>query len=686
MADEPSLHPFPGLRHFEAHEEYLFFGREGQSEEILRRLREHRFVAVVGASGSGKSSLIRAGLLPYLYGGFLADTGSHWRIAVLRPGGDPIKSLAGALNQPPVLGGPAETPEAAAQSAMLLEVSLRRSGLGLIEAIRLARLPDHEHVLIVVDQFEELFRFAGAAGVPRQDDDAAAFVKLLLEASGQRELPIYVVLTMRSDFIGDCSRYRGLPEAVTTGLYLIPRMTRDQLRAAIAEPVRVGGGTIAPRLVNRLLNDIGDNPDELPILQHALMRTWDYWQAHGGDHRPIDLDDYLEIGAMAEALSRHADEAYRDLPGDRHRIIARQIFQALSEKGPDNREARRPTTVGTLAEVAGAQIADVIRVVEEFRKPGRSFLVPAQGVALDATSIIDISHESLIRGWRRLRQWVDEEAESARIYRRLAETAGLHAQGTAGLWRDPDLEHALAWRDKEHPTPAWGNRHRPGYELAMTFLDRSRAARDSERRQREIHRWRVQTASVAAISVLAVVAATALWQRHSAGVERDRAQQALAMTTQIANSLVLDLGQDSRVKALPDAVSIRLIERAIQGYDDAIRLNPNSADAYNGRGLTWHDKGNNDRAIADFDRAIALDPKNASAYNNRAQAYRDKGDDERATEDYNRAIALDPKLATADTRHAVTGRDKGDMAIHRRENDSLTTSRENDAPHRPDPR
>ena len=141
-------------------------------------------------------------------------------------------------------------------------------------------------MLIVVDQFEELFRFADAARQPDRDDDAAAFVKLLLEASQQRELPIYVVLTMRSDYIGDCARFRGLPEAVTNALYLIPRMSREQRRAAIVEPVRVGGGTIAPRLVVRLLNDVGDDPDQLPILQHALMRCWDYWLAHGGASPP----------------------------------------------------------------------------------------------------------------------------------------------------------------------------------------------------------------------------------------------------------------------------------------------------------------------------------------------------------------------------------------------------------------
>ena len=415
------MQPFPGLRPFEANEQDLFFGREGQSEEILNRLHEHRFVAVVGASGSGKSSLIRAGLLPYLHGGFLADAGSHWRIAIFRPGGDPIKNLALALNDPEVLGSPPPTPQqladgktpadAAAQNAVLLEVSLRRSGLGLIEAIKLARLPADQQILIVADQFEELFRFADVAGRPGREEDAAAFVKLLLEAGQQRDLPIYVVLTMRSDYIGDCARYRGLPEAVTDGLYLIPRMTREQRRAAIVEPVRVGGGTITSRLVVRLLNDVGDDPDQLPILQHAMMRTWNYWEAHGGGQRPIDIDDYVAIGAMGDALSLHADEAYEGLPSDHYRTVAKRVFQALSEKGADNREARRPTTVGKLAQVAEVPIEDVIRVVEDYRAPGRSFLMPAQGTPLTAETVVDISHESLIRGWRRMGRWVEEEAE-----------------------------------------------------------------------------------------------------------------------------------------------------------------------------------------------------------------------------------------------------------------------------------
>ena len=200
----------------------------------------------------------------------------------------------------------------------------------------------HEKLLVVVDQFEELFRFKEARKETDSEDDALGFVKLLIEASAQLEVPIYVVLTMRSDFLGDCSQFAGLPEAINKGQYLIPRMSRDERRAAITGPVAVGGGEMTVPLINRLLNDVGDNPDQLPILQHALMRTWDYSVAHRRNGEAIGLEHYEAIGSMAEALSRHADEAFNELPDERSRLIAEKVFKALTEQSAANREIRRP--------------------------------------------------------------------------------------------------------------------------------------------------------------------------------------------------------------------------------------------------------------------------------------------------------------------------------------------------------
>jgi hypothetical protein len=525
--DERTGNPFPGLRPFDTKESYLFFGREGQSEELLKRLRQSRLLALVGTSGSGKSSLVRAGLVPYLHGGWLPNAGSQWRVAIFRPGENPIRNLAEALYD--VIGRASSSEEEAARDLSLLEVRLRRSGLGLIEVVRLARLPEEQNLLVVIDQFEEIFRFVGASGQPGDD---AAFVKLILEATRKTEEPIYVALTMRSDFIGDCSQFRDLPEAVAAGLYLIPRMTRDQQRAAIEQPVRVAGGTISRRLVNRLLNDAGDDPDQLPILQHALMRAWDHWKASLREG-PIDLEDYNEIGGMAEALSKHADEAYGDLD-EKAQDIARRMFQCLTEKGADNREVRRAMRVGAIAEIVGASTSEVISVIEEFRKPGRCFLMPPAGVPLDDDRLIDISHESLIRRWKRLFAWVEEEGEQAKSYRRLAETAVLHEEGRAGLWSDTDLASYHAWSE---PTRAWAGRYHPAFEAAKSFLAESRTANE-EARRRNKKIWRIgETVAGVAIVILLALTSFAFYSRQTANFEKNKADEVTAFALDAAGTL-----------------------------------------------------------------------------------------------------------------------------------------------------
>ena len=525
---EVPLNPFPGLRPFEFHESNLYFGRDGQSERMLGKLASKRFVAVVGTSGSGKSSLVRAGLLPALFGGFMTSAGSNWRVALMRPGNDPIGNLARSLNSPSVFGSDIE--ENAELQTTITEATLRRGSLGLVESVRQTRMPSNENLLVIVDQFEELFRFGRVMGSEQYQNEAAAFVKLLLGAINQREIPVYVVLTLRSDYLGDCALFWDLPEAINESQFLIPRLTREQRREAINGPVAVCGGEIAPRLVNRLLNDMGDDQDQLPILQHALMRAWDLWRAEGATGEPIDLRHYEAIGGMSEALSRHADEAYMELPDERSRAIAEKMFKGLTEKGADNREIRRPIELREICALTEATEAEVIAVIEPFRREGRSFLMPPPGVALEADSVLDISHESLIRCWERLHDWVEREARSARIYQRLADTAALYRSGEAGLWRDPELQLALNWRDENLPNEAWARRYHPDFDEAMSFLEKSREARDREAQERDRARRRElrRTRFAAAILLLLLLFSLGL-----AAYARGKQQEALLKTEQL---------------------------------------------------------------------------------------------------------------------------------------------------------
>lgn len=526
------IHPFPGLRPFEEDEEHLFFGREKPVVELLSRLRTSRFVAVIGTSGSGKSSLIKAGLLPSLYRGFMAQAGSSWRVAVFRPGDNPIGNLAHALSTSLLLyqGGIEtgdENPEQDEMRRKMMETTLRRSNRGLVEIVKEARLPGHENLLIVVDQFEELFRFSKLERSQQEERlDSAAFVNLLLESSAQTTFPIYIILTMRSDFLGDCTEFRGLPEAINRGQYLIPRMTRNEKRDAIAGPIAVGSAEITPTLLSRVLNDVGNNPDQLPILQHALMRTWDYWLENRKDREPLDLVHYEAVGTMERALSKHAEEAYRELKTQKNQTVCEKMFKLLTDSGETGRGVRRPAKVSEICAVTGAPGKEVIKVINGFRQPGRTFLMPPHDVSLHADSIIDISHESLMRIWERLIQWVKEEEQSAEIYIRLAQAAALHEEGKVGLLRDPELMLALNWWDENKPNKVWAERYDSSFYRATRFLVASKKQKDFEIKEKERQqKVKIRIATIAT-AIFAVLFIAAIFFANAALKEKKAAEKA----------------------------------------------------------------------------------------------------------------------------------------------------------------
>ncbi len=522
FAVSENANPFPGLRSFEREQAHLFFGRDEQINDLVTRLRLHRFLPIVGMSGSGKSSLVRAGLIPALTFSYVATETSGWRIAVLRPGRNPIEELAAALCREFTV------PESDGVFQML-----RGSSAGLARVAQ-QHLADGEKLLVLVDQFEELFRYREDVDAAGETDDAAAFVKLLLAASGESEhplpgfddLPVYVVTTMRSDFLGKCSRFRGLPEALNQSQYLIPRLTREQQRDVIEGPVGMAGASIEPALVQRLLNDLGDNPDQLPALQHALMRTWEQSAAARAEGRSIMVADYETVGGMTDALNRDADRVYEPLSkNDLTKTITRRLFQRLVQ--PDG-ETRSPTPLSELVAVTAAEEGEVRRVVTIFQE--RGFLT----ISRDKDSIVNITHESLIHGWRQLTKWTEEEARSAAIYRRLAETPALYANRETSLLVDPELQVMLNWREETKPNEAWAGRYDLRFADAMRFLEQSRKEhhkaleRAEQHRRTELKRVRMIAVVLGTLLLLVfVVSIFAVIQSMRSRAERDRSNRLL---------------------------------------------------------------------------------------------------------------------------------------------------------------
>ena len=674
------FNPFPGLRPFREEEEHLFFGRESQVDAILARLQHTRFLAVMGASGSGKSSLVNSGLVPALHGGLMTDAGSAWRVVSLHPGGDPMEALAQALAK--TLFNDFE--DSSVPVEKIMDTTLRMSKRGLIDIFEQAQLPEHFNLLVVVDQFEELFRYgrlreADTVGEGAGEEDDITFVNLLLEVHKALASRVYVVLTMRSDFLEDCAQFAGLPEAINDGQYLVPRMTRDERRAAIMGPVAVGGAVIAPTLLTRLVNDVGDNPDQLSILQHALNRTWARWQQEQetrAERGPLTLDHYEAIGAMERALDEHAERAYAELGTERKRHICEKIFKALTYKGTDMRGVRRPTKLVTLCALVGASdadsIAEVIEVIDVFRRPSRSFLMPPMPEPLRAETVVDISHESLMRIWERLKRWVDKEAESGRMYLRLAGDALLYEAGKTGLWRDPELQLAEDWREATRPTRHWAFQYHPGYEAAMAFLEASLALREEEAKaavalqQRELDRAKALAAAKAEsarrfrigfmiAALLGVVALVLMFIALGLSkTARDSAENAR---------------QQERIAKENEQIALSARERAVIAQDSALAAQDRAetaaveAERLRGIAVSEHQEAERQRQIALASLSLAERQRLA------AEAARDSTEDALDEVDRQRREAERQRGIADAARQQTVGLALASAAQHQQEND-----------------
>jgi len=574
--------PFPGLRPFGFADRGFFFGRERQAFALYRLAENGRFIAVVGGSGSGKSSLALAGLQGLLADETLDSGGPTWAFLDMRPGGAPIRRLACALSRLSAN----DTADQTARRRDRIEWTLRQSSFSFESALKEAGGLNGRTLLLVVDQFEELFRF-GLAGLghrrggieeARQRDEATQFVQILLDADRRRIENVHVLITMRSDFIGDCAYFHGLSEAVSATQYLVPNLTRSQLEDAIRKPIEKAGGTIEPELVERLLNDCGDELDQLPVLQHCLMRLWDRAGADtpAGGARNLTRRTYDAVGRM-EALSRHADEILAQCVGKE--LAVEQAFRALSEVDREGRAVRRAVRFDRLVAETGMSEADVRAALDRFRAPSCSFLMPSLSAAPTLTSDerIDIGHEALLRRWKKIAGaaepidpktgrpppgWLAEEQIDGQRYHTLVSLLDGTAGGERATLDDP--ERTKDWWRRLPRTAAWADRYGGRFDQVKKLIEDAIEAKKRSRRNRRL----TAAAGVAA----AVVAAAWMWIAH------ERAQEKLdksAMTS--AKTLLEDVLQAYSDKSLDLAGARSLAAISGQFLDNVRQSSKTSA-------------------------------------------------------------------------------------------------------------
>jgi energy-coupling factor transporter ATP-binding protein EcfA2 len=453
--------PYVGLRPFNESESILFFGRDEQILDLLEYLHHQHFIAIIGNSGCGKSSLIRAGLIPKLKAGYLVNDRDRWQIITTKPGDNALGNLIDAIAQN------ANTIQKKSPSDLVQRL-YDEGSVAILNELKETVADDRTNVFILIDQFEELFSNRNKTADEKNND--IEFINTLLELSSQKELPIFVAFTMRSDFIGECAHFYGLPEVMNRSMYLVPRLNRIQLRQSIEGPAKLMGTAIAPNLVSRLLNDANTIEDELPLLQHALLRLWEYDARHN-NNQVLELSEYEEIGTIANALNLDADKAFNQL-NDQEQQAAKKIFQTITNSDESGRKIRRPAHVNEIAGIADISPEVVIKLVTHFNANKRSFLVVNKGAQPD-NPLIDISHESLIRRWISLTHWVDEEAESTKLYRRLTDDTLARDKRERGYLDEIEIRKFENWFKKVQPNNTWAKKHNENFEHNKSFLEKS---------------------------------------------------------------------------------------------------------------------------------------------------------------------------------------------------------------------
>jgi WD40 repeat protein len=460
--DKKKINPYPGLKPFAPDNSDLFFGRDAESDEVILKLLKNRYITVIGASGTGKSSLIFGGVLPKIMNLKIRES-SIWKIISISPGNDPFGNLSDALSK----GIAVPNQKKVEKDVILSDLIDKQTGLS--DIVRKYMIRHDDNILLVIDQFEEIFRYISSGKSDVSDTTAITFIEFLVNSVIKPDLNIFIIVSIRSEFLRECSHYKGLTSLVNNSNYLVADMEAKNLREVIERPVNYVGAKIDPKLVETILNDLKDRTYKLPVLQHALMRTWDHWQELDEPQRPISKADYDSIGTINNAVSLHADKIYDELDG-RGKEICMILFKTITRKGSDNIGSRHPSDIKTIKAVAGCSDKEIFDVIEVFRNSSLSFITPRKDIVLNDSSVIDLQNECLIGLWNRLKDWVDDEDSSMQMYLRLSEASALYQQGKRSLYRPPDLQLAINWRNLNNPTLSWAVQYNPAFERAMVYL------------------------------------------------------------------------------------------------------------------------------------------------------------------------------------------------------------------------
>jgi DNA-binding SARP family transcriptional activator/tRNA A-37 threonylcarbamoyl transferase component Bud32 len=472
--------PYKGLLAFQEADAADFFGRQRLIDRLIDQCSrsgvDGRFVLVTGASGAGKSSLVRAGLLPALRAGAVAGSGG-WFVTSMMPGAHPFEELEAALAR------------VAAVPAQGLAEMMSADHRGIARAVKQVLPDEHGELLVVIDQFEELFTLCP------DEPTRQAFIAGLVDAVSDPRSRLRVVATMRADFYASPLRYPGLAPLAESGSVAVTPLAADELDRAITEPALRTGVIFEPGLVARIVADVVDQPGALPLLQYALTELYER-RASG----MLTIGVYEQLGGLSGALARRGEELYEAATPDERDAI-RRVFSRLVTLGEGTEDTRRRVL---MSELAGP---DAACVVERYAA-ARLLATDRDPVTREPT--VEVAHEALLREWPRLRGWLDENRDGLRLHRHLTIAAAawaIRGRDRGELYRGGRLESAAAWAANND-----GEMNEVEREFVTTAI--AQQADEAAAEERSARRIRRSLVGVAIVAIVALVAGAVAWQQQ----------------------------------------------------------------------------------------------------------------------------------------------------------------------------
>ena len=504
VAFTASRNPYKGLQAFDEADAGDFFGRSDAVGELTEQLAAHRLVAVVGPSGSGKSSLVKAGLIPAVRAGAV-DPSQHWVITDMFPGSYPFVELESALARVAV-----EDPGGVMDE-------LDRDSQGLVRVIKRI-LPASARLLLVIDQFEELFTLT------RDDTTRDRFLEALVALASDERSDVRVLVTLRADFFDRPLQYPEFGGLLTTGMFALTTPAPEQLVEAIRLPAEGVGVSWETGLVNQIVDDVAESPGTLPLLQYALTEVF---AARQSDE--LTYDRYVEAGGVLGVLGTQANEVFDGLD-EQHQSIARQLFLRLVAVQPSGEQTRRRARLLDLNAIADP--GEVETVLGAF---GDARLLTFDRDPVTRGPTVEVAHEAMLTRWPRLADWINEAKEDLLLHQRLADTVSEWEQqdrGDAYLLTGGRLAQFQVWAQASELSLA-------GVEAEYLELSSAREGKDRSRRRRIRN---LVTAGFAAAAVVAT--ALGLLANANAGLAHSRELAASAINVAVHDpelSLLLSL-------------------------------------------------------------------------------------------------------------------------------------------------